>query len=299
MPYISYYYLYKNHIRNNCTRKNFFIKLILIYTRNFDSENFIMTQKTIYKKSLGQHFIKDLNIHRKIVNAAGDIGNCHIVEIGPGAGDLSKMVLEKHPLSFTLIEKDDDLKENLEKIIENHENCQLILGDGTTINLQNLIKKPAKIIANLPYNVATNMIMNWLEYEDFFESMTVLVQKEVANKFLLPGNRLHIMTQLNYDIKKNFDLPPSVFTPKPKVDSTLITFSLLDKKRFDVNWTDLNKLTRAAFAQPRKTILNNLKSFHPKIQEILMKCNIDPQKRPENLDLEDFCEVLRGCGDVG
>jgi 16S rRNA (adenine1518-N6/adenine1519-N6)-dimethyltransferase len=249
-------------------------------------------EKTIYKKSLGQHFIKDLNIHRKIVNMAGDISNFNIIEIGPGDGSLSKMIIEKNPKSFTMIEKDDDLKGKLEQIIENQKNCRLIFGDGTNIDLRNIVEKPSKIIANLPYNVANNMIMNWLEYGDFFESMTVLIQKEVANKFLLKGNRLNIMSELNYDVKKNFDLSPNVFVPKPKVDSTLITFSLLKKKRFDVNWLELNKLTKAAFSQPRKTILNNLKFFDKNIQEILIICKIDSQKRAENLTLEDFCNIL-------
>ena len=251
-----------------------------------------MTNKTIYKKSLGQHFIKDLNIHRKIVSMAGEIENFNIVEIGPGDGSLSKMIIEKNSKSLTMIEKDEDLRDKLSQIIEGHENCKLVFGDGTLIDLRNIIEKPSKLIANLPYNVATNMIMNWLEYEDFFESITVLVQKEVANKFLLKGNRLNIMSELHYDVKKNFDLPPNVFVPKPKVDSTLITFSLLEKKRFDVKWINLNKLTKIAFSQPRKTILNNLKSYHKDIQNILTLCKIDTQKRPENLTLEDFVNIL-------
>jgi 16S rRNA (adenine1518-N6/adenine1519-N6)-dimethyltransferase len=251
-----------------------------------------MKEKMIYKKSLGQHFIKDLNIHRKIVNMAGEIENFNIVEVGPGDGSLSKMIIEKNPKSFMMIEKDNDLKEKLEKIIENNQQSQLIFGDGTTIDLRKITDKPCKIIANLPYNVATNMIMNWLEYEDFFESMTVLIKKEVANKFLLKGNRLNIMSELYYDVKKNFDLPPNVFVPKPKVDSTLITFSILKKKRFNANWVNLNKLTKMAFAQPRKTILNNLKSYSVDIQEILNDCKIDAQKRAENLTLQDFCNIL-------
>ena len=252
-----------------------------------------MTQKIIYKKSLGQHFIKDLNIHRKIVNMAGEIENFNIIEVGPGDGALSKMIIEKNPKFFMMIEKDDDLKVRLEKIIEGNEGCELIFDDGAAIDLRRIIEKPCKIIANLPYNVATNMIMNWLEYGDFFDSMTVLVQKEVANKFLLKGNRMNIMSELNYDVRKNFDLPPSVFVPKPKVDSTLITFSFLKEKRFDVNWAHLNRLTKMAFSQPRKTILNNLKSYNKDIQKILDICKIDSKKRPENLILEDFCNIIQ------
>jgi len=242
-----------------------------------------------YKKSLGQHFIKDLNIHRKIVSRGGELAGRNVVEIGPGDGNLSRMILEGKPKTFTMIEKDDDLQIKLQQILDENCNAKLIFGDGASIDLRKIIEKPAKIIANLPYNVATNMIMNWLEYGDFFESMTVLVQKEVANKFLIAGNRLNLMASLSYDVKKDFDLPPEVFFPKPKVDSTLMTFVLLKEKRFDMDWMKLNKLTRAAFAQPRKTILNNLRAYNKLIDgDFLARCQIDGQKRPENLTLEDF-----------
>jgi len=242
-----------------------------------------------HKKSLGQHFIKDLNVHRKIVSRGGAIEGSNVVEIGPGDGNLSRMILEARPKTLVMIEKDDDLKDRLQQILDESCNAKLIFGDGATIDLRNIVEKPAKIIANLPYNVATNMVMNWLEYKDFFESMTVLVQKEVANKFLLAGNRLNLMATLHYDVKKDFDLPPDVFIPKPKVDSTLMTFSLLREKRFYMDWTKLNKLTKAGFAQPRKTILNNLRAYNRLIDEdFLKKCGVEPKKRPENLTLEDF-----------
>ena len=256
-------------------------------------------RKFIHKKSLGQHFIKDPNLHRKIVSKAGNIENYNIVEIGPGDGGLSKAILEKNPKKLFLIEKDNDLIPYLQSIFKECNNVEIISGDGTLIDIRKIIEQPVKIIANLPYNVATNMILNWLEYGNFFESMTVLIQKEVADRFLAnvgdgSYGRTAILTKLVADVRKEFDVPPGAFNPPPKVNSTLITLIPLKQHRFNIAWKDMSNLTKIAFTQPRKTIMNNLKGQYQNILEVLNELRIDPKKRPENLSLEDFHKIFVG-----
>ena len=273
-----------------------------------------MANKFIHKKSLGQHFIKDPNLHRKIVSRGGEIEGLNIVEIGPGDGGLSKAILEQNPKKLIMIEKDVDLMPHLEKLFycddqnnniesqitstieKKNNNIQIINADATQIDLRTITEKPVKIIANLPYNVATNMILNWLEYANFFDSITVLIQKEVADRFLAKIGDNHygrtaILTNLVANVTKEFHVPPSAFRPAPKVDSTLITFHPFKQSKHDISWKSLSHLTKIAFAQPRKTIVNNLKAFYPKIIDILEILKIETNKRPENLSLEDFYNI--------
>ena len=267
-----------------------------------------MANKFIHKKSLGQHFIKNPDLHRKIVSRGGEIAGFNIVEIGPGDGGLSKAILEQNPKTLIMIEKDIDLIPNLEKQFYCNDEgnysaseiksnkVQIINSDATQIHLRTITEKPVKIIANLPYNVATNMILNWLEYASFFDSITVLIQKEVAERFLAKISENHygrtaILTNLVADVTKEFHVPPSAFRPAPKVDSTLITFHTFKQSKHEISWKSLSHITRIAFAQPRKTIANNLKAFYPNIINILEILKMDTNKRPENLTLEDFYNI--------
>lgn len=248
------------------------------------------------KKSLGQHFILKASLHRKIAAAAGEITGQNIIEIGPGNGGLSKAIIAQKPLFFTMIEKDQDLARYLLPL--QAENIKLIFDDALNIDVRNLFTGKAKIIANLPYNIATNLIMTWLEYASVFDSITVLIQKEVANRFLAKigdkaYSRISILTELMSNVRKEFDVSPDNFTPPPAVDSTLITFTPLAQPKFDMGWSELNKITRIAFASPRKTIINNLKAVYPDAANFLAKAQIDPIKRPENVSLEEFYKLVQ------
>jgi 16S rRNA (adenine1518-N6/adenine1519-N6)-dimethyltransferase len=260
-----------------------------------------MDNKFFHKKFLGQHFIKDAKLHQKIASRGMEIANYNIVEIGPGDGGLSKAILEQNPKKLILIEKDKDLIPHLQKIFqeqsnENHK-VEIMNCDGTQIDIRKITEQPVKIIANLPYNVATNMILNWLEYANFFESITVLIQKEVADRFLAKVGdsgygRTAILTNLVSDVKKEFNVPPKAFNPPPKVDSTLITFRPFKNNKYDISWKELSSLTKIAFAQPRKTITNNLKGQYAPITQILEELQINPNSRPENLYLSDFYNIF-------
>ena len=255
-------------------------------------------QKIHHKKSLGQHFIKDPNLHRKIVGKAEEIENFNIIEIGPGDGGLSKAILEKKPKKLLMIEKDDDLIPYLQNIFHENENAEIISGDGTLIDLKKIVEQPIKIIANLPYNVATQMILNWLSYINFFTSITVLIQKEVAERFLAKVGENHygrtaVLTNLVANVRKEFDVPPGAFTPPPKVNSTLITFTPIIQQNHNVNFNDFAKFTKIAFAQPRKTIYNNLRHNFQNINEILEEINIENNRRAETISLDEFIALYK------
>lgn len=252
--------------------------------------------KIQYKKSLGQHFIKDQNIHNKIVLRAGDITNYNIVEIGPGDGGLSQAILRQNPKKLLMIEKDKSLIPILQNNFENLPNVEIIQGDALSINIQDIVQQPIKIIANLPYNISTSLILNWLSKSEFFTSITVLVQKEVAERFAAKVGdssygRVTVLTNLVAEVKKEFNINPKAFVPPPKVESTLITFTPFREKRFNISWDDLSSLTRIVFSHPRKTIYNNLRNEFSNVEEILRNAEIDKTRRPETLSLKEFVEI--------
>ena len=255
-------------------------------------------QRIYYKKSLGQHFIKDPKLHDRIAERAGTLEGYNILEVGPGDGGLSKAILRKNPKKLVMIEKDSDLIPLLKNKFEVSENVEIIEGDAIEINIEKIITQPIKIIANLPYNVATQMILDWLEKGNFFTSITVLIQKEVADRFLATIDddsygRTAILTNLVAEVTKDFDVPPGAFTPPPKVNSTLITFKPFENIADDISWENLAKITRIAFSQPRKTIYNNLRQVYQNAENILNLSCIEKNRRAESLSLQDFVTIYK------
>ena len=252
--------------------------------------------KTFFKpkKRLGQNFLLNNEILKKITSLINIEGE-EIVEIGPGKGNLTKFILEKKPSKLFLIEKDITLKPYISKVIQNHqEKVILLIDDALTISINNLSKKKIIIIANLPYNIATTLILNWLLCINSIKSMILMVQKEVALRLSAVVKtknygRISVLTQVLANVDIKFDVKPENFYPKPKVDSSVI--KITPKKKVKFNYQKLNKTLTLSFLHKRKTLKNNLSKLSKDIESKISECGINPSLRPEEIKPHEFVKL--------
>lgn len=257
-----------------------------------------------FSKSLGQNFLIDLNIVNKIIDAAVIEDNTGIIEIGPGFGTLTQGLCKKAK-KVVAIELDKSLMD-VHKETLNYDNLKIIYDDFMKVDVESLINEEfkgldVKIVANLPYYITTPIIMKILENDIKVSKIVVMVQKEVGQRLIAkPGTKeygaITLAVQYRSDVNINTIVPSSVFMPKPKVDSCVVTFDILDKKRVDVKDEEmLFYVIRGSFGQRRKTILNgltnNLKLDKEFVKTALENVNIDPGTRGETLSLQQFAEI--------
>lgn len=251
-------------------------------------------------KSLGQNFLCDLNLTRKIARQANITTNDHIIEIGPGPGGLTRGILLEGAHAMTAIEFDPRAIKALSSLNNvSGDRLSLIHGDALKDNMLRFGENGTrKIIANLPYNIATPLIIQWLRdihyaATDAYQSITIMVQKEVAERMAAmdntkPYGRLSVLVQWLCDARICFDVPATAFVPPPKVTSSII--QLTPKKRTDdIPFEVIEKLTEMAFGQRRKMIRQTLK---PHIN-IIHDLGIDETKRAENLSVTDFLNIAK------
>ncbi len=263
------------------------------------------------EKSLGQNFLLDLNITRKILRHCPDLSGHHVFEIGPGPGGLTRAILESDAKKVIALELDHravKAMQDLKQAVNNgpaDNRLEIIETDALNTDLLALAPAPRAIIANLPYNIATPLLISWLKniHTDplSFSSMTLMFQKEVAERITAkPGSknygRLSVLAQWLCTCKKLFDLPPGAFTPAPKVSSSIVQLKprqgiVFDDIPFDV----LENVTAAAFGQRRKMIRSSLKDF----ENSYTACSIDPTLRAENLTIEKFIDIARHAAQEG
>ena len=251
------------------------------------------------KKRLGQNFIFDRNILYKIANSLEPFKSFMIVEIGPGPGGLTGVLLEKNPKNILLVEKDIafkkvllDLKNQYPKI-----NTQIIFEDFLKLDLEKLRffkKNKIKFISNLPYYISTQILLKILPFEKNIFEAVFMFQKEVAERLLAkPDNKnyskLSVIAQYSCDITKIFSLNSSIFYPKPDVDSCLLRFLPKRNIKKEVFFT-IKKITKLAFEKRRKTIKNSLSSIKD-INEVLKTLKINPQSRAENISVEQYVKL--------
>lgn len=246
------------------------------------------------KKSLGQHFLLDLNITRKIARGAHVSTNDTVLEIGPGPGGLTRALLETgaHVIA---IERDRRCVEALQELTKYYPNKLRIIEEDAlkTHELGLLDIKPVKIISNLPYNISTELLIKWLRAgPKLWSVMALMFQKEVADRILAaPGSktygRLSIIAQIMSIPSRAFDLPARAFTPPPKVDSTVVLFHQ-PKQHFE-HLNALEAITQAAFSQRRKMLRSSLKSvFGDNLTDALAASNIKETQRAEELSVDQF-----------
>ena len=250
------------------------------------------------KKSLGQNFLIDQNILKKIVNIT-EIKNKNILEVGPGTGNLTYHILSKEPKKVLVIEKDEDLAIKLSNNFR--DKIKVINKDILSVNEKKLDNDKFVVFGNLPYNISTEILSKWILNLDknkfWFSCLILMFQKEVADRIISKSNsskygRLSILSNWRLDIKKICDIKSTSFSPKPKVNSSLIYFK---PKQYFFNINNpknLEKITRIFFNQRRKMLKKPFNQVFNGNIEIAKKLNIDLSSRPQNLDFETYYKLV-------
>ncbi len=249
------------------------------------------------KKSLGQNFLVDPNIIDKIANIV-NIENKSILEVGPGTGNLTSALLKKKPKKFYVIEKDNNLSTLLEKKFKN--SLSIINDDILNLDENKICKDELIVFGNLPYNISTEILCKWIlnlnDEKIWFKNFILMFQREVANRIVSEFNkssygRLSVIANWKLDIKKILDIKPNAFSPKPKVDSTLLFFSP-KKKFFKIkNPKNLEKITRIFFSHRRKMIKKPFNQLFFGNTNILDQLNLNLNLRPQNINLETYYKL--------
>ena len=256
------------------------------------------------KKSLGQNFLSDKNVIKSIVKIGNIKNNNTILEIGPGTGNLTEFILKKKPKNFFVIEKDYNLVKFLYEKFDNKIN--IINKDVLNFELNAISKEKIIVYGNLPYNISTEILTKWITDKKKFESCKKLIlmfQKEVADRIIAKTNsknygRLSIISNWRMDVKKKIDKNPNYFFPKPKEDSTLLSFEP-KKKYFNLkNPNNLEKITKVFFNQRRKMIKNPLKQIFKNPYIIVQKLKLDTNLRPQNLSPLNYFEITKEYEDL-
>lgn len=254
------------------------------------------------RKSLGQNFLFDLNLTRRIAASAGKLDGTTI-EVGPGPGGLTRALLLEGAEHVVAVEKDFRAGVVLSSLIDAAEGrLELVEADALKTELWKIGTAPRRIVANLPYNIATSLLIQWLEQADAFQSLTLMFQREVAQRITAqPGDsnfgRLSILTGWIADSAILFDIPPDAFVPAPKVTSSVVHIRPLPRPRFPCDRKALETVTRLAFGQRRKMLRASLKPIGG--EALLTNVGIDPASRPQELDIEAFCVLARAIEEKG
>jgi 16S rRNA (adenine1518-N6/adenine1519-N6)-dimethyltransferase len=250
------------------------------------------------KKSLGQNFLFDLNLTAKIARQAGPLEGHDVVEIGPGPGGLTRALLAGGARKVIAVEADSRCLPVLDEIGRHYPGAlQVVHGDALREHYQHLVIQPARIIANLPYNVATPLLTGWLLSEpwpSWFSSMTLMFQKEVAERICAkPGSkaygRLSVLAQWRTRAHIAFDVSAKAFFPPPKVTSSIVVLEPIANP-LACEAANLERITQAAFGQRRKMLRSSLKSAlaDGNAEQLLEKADIDGERRAETLDVAEF-----------
>ncbi len=254
------------------------------------------------KKNLGQNFLFDLNLTRRIARSAGTIADVTVVEVGPGPGGLTRALLAEGARKVIAIERDERTLPALAEIAAAYPGkLEVVAKDALAIDWPRLVTGPARIVANLPYNIATPLLVGWLSSEPWppwFSSLTLMLQKEVALRCVAPPGggdygRLSVLCQWRCRSRKLFDVNRSAFTPPPKVTSSIVEFLPAPPRREDCKLADLERVTAAAFGQRRKMLRQSLKGLFPDAETFLPTLGIDPQHRAENVPVEGYVKLAR------
>lgn len=244
------------------------------------------------KRSLGQNFLFDINLTRKIARVliARDTGT--IIEVGPGPGGLTRALLLEGAQKLVAIEKDSRAVEALASLkAAAADRLNLIEGDALKIDYQSF-SSPRRIAANLPYNIATPLLFGWLEQSSLFSEMVLMFQKEVADRLVATVGskdygRLSVMAQWRCEVRRAFDLPPQAFIPAPKITSTVVHFVPHPERADAPSWNIMQEVVACAFSQRRKMLRTTLKPLGD-LAEICAATGIDPTNRAETLEVKDF-----------
>jgi 16S rRNA (adenine1518-N6/adenine1519-N6)-dimethyltransferase len=251
------------------------------------------------RKGLGQHFLLDLNLTRRIARAAGPLASGTIIEIGPGPGGLTRALLLEGATRVVAIETDTRCLDALAEIAAAFPGrLEIIAADALEIDVAAVGNGPRQIVSNLPYNIGTALLLRWLHSISAFAGLTLMFQKEVAQRLLArPGTkdygRLSVLTQWLTEVKRLFDVPASAFTPPPKVTSTVVQLAPRPEPLCPADRSCLERITAAAFGQRRKMLRQSLRQITDAPQALLAAAEIPETARAEELDIAEFCALAR------
>jgi 16S rRNA (adenine1518-N6/adenine1519-N6)-dimethyltransferase len=257
------------------------------------------------RKSLGQNFILDLNLTRRIARAAGRLDHADVIEIGPGPGGLTRALLQQGARRVVAIERDKRCLAALEELAARHPGrLELVEADALALDPTTLTEAPRKIVANLPYNIATALLLRWFDRIGGYESLTLMFQREVAERLAaLPRSpaygRLSVLVQWLAEPKILFDLPPRAFVPPPKVTSSVVSLVPRAAPLAPAPKAALERVTAAAFGQRRKMLRSSLKTLGVPVEPLLAQAGIVPTARAEELSVADFCLLARALTQIG
>jgi len=262
----------------------------------------IRAHELVAKKQLGQNFLLDLNLTAKIARSAGDLTGCDVLEVGPGPGGLTRGLLAEGARRVVAVEKDARALPALAEIAAAYPGRLAVLhGDALELDLAAHLVPPVKIVANLPYNVGTELLIRWLSppaWPPLWSSVTLMFQKEVAERIVAKPRtehygRLALLAQWRCNARIVMTLPPEAFTPAPKVHSAVVQLIALPQPRFPCDFGVLQRITAMAFNQRRKMLRSSLKALGPDIEAKLEAVGIPPTARAEEIGLEQFCALAR------
>jgi 16S rRNA (adenine1518-N6/adenine1519-N6)-dimethyltransferase len=262
----------------------------------------IAAHDLVARRQLGQNFLLDMNLTAKIARSAGDLTACDVLEVGPGPGGLTRGLLVEGARHVVAVEKDPRCIPALEEIAAVYPGrLDVRLGDALDIDISALLTPPVRVIANLPYNVGTELLIRWLTpqiWPPFWTSLTLMFQREVAERIVAKPRtdhygRLALLVQWRCDARIVLTLPPEAFTPAPKVHSAVVHLTRLEAPRFAADEKTLLRITAQAFGQRRKMLRSSLKGLLPDLEAALVSVGIAPTARAEEIGLEQFCALAR------
>jgi 16S rRNA (adenine1518-N6/adenine1519-N6)-dimethyltransferase len=251
------------------------------------------------RKSLGQNFILDLNLTRRIARAAGPLDGSSVIEIGPGPGGLTRALLAEGAPRVIAIERDPRCLAALGDLALCYPGrLDLVAGDALALDPVTLSEPPRKIVANLPYNIATALLLRWLDRIGDYQSLVLMFQREVAQRLVAAPRsqaygRLSVLVQWLTEPRILFDLPPRAFVPPPRVTSSVVLLTPRASPLSPAPKPVLERVTAAAFGQRRKMLRSSLKTLGVPVEPLLARTGIVPTARAEELSVADFCALAR------